>query len=429
MTPIRVAILAEEPLGWGSGKHFFSHILNTYTWTKNNTTYTINVQYLYDKDILRGKLTREHFDVFLVPGGGVGDGEAIMKGFIFLGHVRKWKKNIANFIKEGGGYVGICGGAALLTDLVTGEHKHPRTFLERMYHKSSLNISCVSSYYKTLSVPLLYPFQKKHPEKIGASAYVFSFAPGKTQEGTHIHTGGIPLDFHLCHNHPLFTDIPQDTLRIRWWGGPALHVSPQPGRKVTILARYPPTDPSDNKSTRIYAWRYTGGLSGLVRGLIKALRYIKKCKDTLKKVLLYTYYLSGPWEPTNKIIHLDYSNKPCITAEIYPNENKGRILLCTLHPEYMIWRNGHIKNTSPTPQTCLAQGLYHWENITPLSKTFPNEVMQNWWMIRRFVAWAAHVPATHLPPIEMGKEKHIKKSRIMENVFWDGSLANQIKNI
>ena len=74
MTTIRVAILAQEPLGWGSGKHFLFHILNTYTWTKNNTLYTFDVQYLYDKDILGGKLTREHFDVFLVPGGGVGDG-------------------------------------------------------------------------------------------------------------------------------------------------------------------------------------------------------------------------------------------------------------------------------------------------------------------------------------------------------------------
>jgi len=75
---------------------------------------------------------------------------------------------------------------------------------------------------------------------------------------------------------------------------------------------------------------------------LKALRYIKKEKDTLKNVFLYTFYMAGDWELTDRIIELEYPNKPSITAEIYPNNNEGRILLCTAHPEYMIWRNGRI---------------------------------------------------------------------------------------
>jgi hypothetical protein len=155
---IRVAILAEEPLGWGSGKHFFPIILHNYSWTMNNTTNTIVTQYVFDTDILKGALKTDRFDVLLVPGGGVGDGLAMIKGFHFLRNVRKWKKKISEFIQDGGGYIGICGGTALITDLQTAE-KRTRTFLERQYNKSSLGVTCVSSFYKSIAFPLFYLFQ------------------------------------------------------------------------------------------------------------------------------------------------------------------------------------------------------------------------------------------------------------------------------
>jgi hypothetical protein len=100
---IRVGILAEEPLGWGSGKHFFPIILDKYSWNVGDITYTFTVNYVFDDDILKGRLNPSNYDVLLVPGGGVGDGLAVMKGFTFLPSVRKWKKNIATFIRNGGG--------------------------------------------------------------------------------------------------------------------------------------------------------------------------------------------------------------------------------------------------------------------------------------------------------------------------------------
>ena len=425
---IRVAILAEEPLGWGSGKHFFPIILQNYTWTIHKKTYTFNVKYIFDKDIIKGRLNTSEFDVLLVPGGGVGDGQAIMKGFIFSRKVRKWKKNISTFIKDGGGYVGICGGAALITDLKTGDKK-PRTFLERQYNKSSLGVSCVSSYYKSIAFPLFYPFQKNYPEKIGAIAYVFSFAPGETIDGVRIHTGGAPLDFQLCRDHPIFSDFTKDSERIRWWGGPALVVPEKPDRDVKILAKYPSQERADDKDIRIHAWNYTGGIHGLFVAFLKALQYIKKENDTLKNVFLYTFYMAGDWKLTDRIIELDYSNKPSITAEIYPNNNKGRILLCTAHPEYMVWWNGHITEMKKTNFTCLGTGLYKWEDIAPLSQNAKDELTHTWWMVRRFVAWAAKVPDDHLPPIQKEELTEKDKSILLKNVFWDGSLLNQMENI
>jgi len=425
---IRVAILAEEPLGWGSGKHFFPVILHNYVWTIRDKSYRFHVTYIFDKDILQGRLNTSEYDVLLVPGGGVGDGLAVMKGFTFSKKIRKWKKNMSAFIKNGGGYVGICGGAALMTDLQTKEGK-PHSFLERQYNKSSLGVSCVSSYYKTIAFPLFYLFQKKHPENIGAIAYVFSFAPGETTDGVRIHAGGIPLDFQIRKDHPIFSDFPYGTERIRWWGGPALIVPEKPDREVNILATYPAKNVSDDPSTRIHAWRYTGGIHGLFIAFIKALKLIKKEHDTLKNVFLYTYFLAGNWKLTDKCIELDYSNKPSITAEIYPNTNKGRILLCTPHPEYMIWWNGHIKEMKDTRFTYLGTGLYKWEDIAPLSKTILAELTHTWWMVRRFVAWAAKVPDDHLPPLHGEEITQKDISVLSQNIFWDGSLLNQMKNI
>jgi putative intracellular protease/amidase len=425
---IRVGILAEEPLGWGSGKHFFPIILDKYSWKRGEITYTFSVNFVYDDDILKGELIPSAYDVLLVPGGGVGDGLAVMKGFTFLPHVKKWKEGIALFIQNGGGYVGICGGTALITDLKTKDGTY-RTFLERQYHKSSLGVSCVSHYYPHLAFPLLYPFQKQHPENIGAIGYVFSFAPGVTIDGARPYAGGASIDFQLRKDNPLFSDVGNENQRIRWWGGPSLIVPTTPDRDVKVLATYPSKDVSNDDALRIHAWRYVGGLHGLLRGFFKALRLLKKEHVSLNHLFLYAFYLAGKWELTDKTIMLDQANKPSITAEVYPNEHKGRILLCTAHPEYLAWWNGHIKERNDSEFPCLGTGLYQWEGITPLSKTGVQELTNTWWMVRRFVAWAAKVPDDHLPPRHEEKLSEEAYAFLAKDIFWDGSLLGQMNNI
>ena len=425
---IRVGILAEEPLGWGSGKHVFYIILDKYTWNMGDTTYTFTVDFVYDSDIIKGQLNTSRYDVLLVPGGGVGDGLAVMKGFTFLPRVRKWKNNIAAFIKGGGGYVGICGGTALITNLKTASLK-PRTFMERQYDKSSLGVSCVSSYYPHLAFPLFYFFQKKHPENIGPISYVFSFAPGITTDGIRPYAAGAPLDFQIYKDNPIFSDIPGGTQRIRWWGGPSLIVPDKPDREVKVLATYPKKDVSEDDALRIHAWRYKGGLHGLILGFLKAFRLIKQDHESLRHLLLYTFYLAGKWERTDKTIVLDHGNRPSITAETFPNEHKGRILLCTAHPEYLTWWNGHIKERKDSEYPCLGTGLYQWEDIAPLSKTGVQELTYTWWMVRRFVAWAAKVPDAHLPPRHKEELSEKEHGLLVKDIFWDGTLSGQMNNI
>ncbi|MCK5029911.1 MAG: hypothetical protein KAR64_00440 [Thermoplasmatales archaeon] len=427
---INIAILGAEPLFWTTcAIRFFSVILDGYQWTKNNTDYRITTHPLSDKDILKGKLKTSNFDVLLIPGGGVGDGLSIMKGFNSSLKVRRWKKNIKKYVENGGGCIGFCGGTSLITPLTTGKNRKPTTFVERQYNKSSLGISSVTSYYKYLAFPLFNLFQWSHPEKIGTTAYVFSFKPGVTKDGKRINSGGAPIDLKVNKNIPIFSDYPDETLRIRWWGGSALIVPKNPDREISILAEYPKVDLHENKSTRIHAWKYTGGILGLIFGFFKALRFIKENKLNLLESPMLTYYFAGNWKLTDKIIESDLANKPAITAEIYPNENKGRIILCTTHPEYMIWQDGHIEEADGKKFNCLATGLYQWKDITKLSEPIDDNLTYTWWVVRRFIAWTAKIPDEYLPPITKQKVSEKDISILSKSIFWDGTLLNQIENI
>lgn len=423
---IKVAILAEEPIGWGSGKHFFPAILQGYSWQGKKQRYVIETSYVFDKDIYENKLNSSQYDVLLVPGGGVGDGECIAKGLTFLPKVRTWKKHIQSFIKDGGGYIGICGGTALLTNLKTANKKS--TIMEKLYDKSSLKVSVVKSYYKEMALPIFYLFQRQSPEKIGPLAYVFSFQPGKTVDNQKIVAGGIPITCTINNRHDFFTGFSKNHITLRWWGGPGLFVPKNTDREVSILARYPSVDFSTEAKTKLNAWMYTGGIVGLLRGLKKAAFYIKKHNKSFKELLTYAFYFAGDWEKTEKIIDLDLANRPCITTEIYPNDNKARIFLCATHPEYMIWKDGRIKEVEDNDFNCIGSGFHRWESIKDFSPDGLRELTHSWWVIRRAVAWAAKIPSEDYPPIYETEDKMILKE-LKNDVFWDGTIDHQMAKI
>jgi hypothetical protein len=426
---IKIAVLASEPLGWGSGKHYFPMILNNYSWESKTNKYKFVTEYIFDKDIYKGRLSVFNYDLLIVPGGGVGDGEAISKGLAFSYKVKKWKKHIQNFIKDGGGYLGICGGTALFARLDTGENNKPKTFLEKLYDKSSLDLSVVKHFYKSIAFPLLYTFQYNHPEKIGATSYVFSFSPGETKDGVLFHSGGVPVDFKISKDNPIFFDYKGDILRIRWWGGPAITIPDRTDRFLKVCANYPDDDFSKHKDTRIFAWYYRGGIYGIVKAIFESLVFIKKENLNLKDIFMYIYFFAKSWKKSNTIINLEYSGKPSITLEEYPNENKARIALCTSHPEYMIWWDGYITEVKENNETCIGTGFHKWKDVKPFSKNLIDEFTYTWWVLRRLAAWTGKIPDKEMPPIEKGKINEIAKKIIKENIYWDKTLLNQMKNI
>jgi len=397
---IRIAMLGSMPGNiLGSYKIVFPWIFDDYEWVVGNRSYKFILTEIFDKDILDGKLTVDNYDVLLLPGGGVGDGESMLRGFFRMPETIKWKKKIMDFIEDGGGYFSVCGGTALATELA----KTPTTFSERQYDKSAIGFTCVKSYYKDVCSPVGYPLQKLFPEKLGAGYYccAMDYGASKNQEVYGI-VNGVPVDTVINTSHPIFKGYSKETERIRWVGGPALVVPKNLDRNVSVLAWYPEDGISNNKSTQINAWRYTGGILGLIKSFMKEFKTLTENRELLeygKYLPLITYNLATDWEKTDKIIDLDFSNKPCMTAEIYPNENRSRIVMTTMHPEAHVWWGGHIEAADDTDYNCLNDGLHKWVNITPIQDTIEDEHTHTWWLVRRSVAWAAKIPDSDLPPV------------------------------
>ena len=388
---IRIAMLSEFPLGWGELLPLHVAAVDGYQWKVGNTSYKFNLTKIYDNDILSGGLSTKNYDVLLVPGAGVGDSEAITKGFYRLPRVKKWKNAIADFVKDGGGYVGICGGAMLMAEV----YGKPRTFMERQYQTSSPGVSCVKQVF-----PGVYSIAHKQD---GPLAYA-NFYPQDydiyTVEGCSNCRSGVPLDVTIFKNHPVFDDFLENMSHVMWVGGPGLVLPDNLDRDVNVLAQYPLEEISDNiSSTRICKWKYTGGIRGYIRGFLKGIKLCKEYNESLSNAFQYAYFCASDWKPTNEVIKVNLSGQPCMTEEVYPNENKSRIFLCALHPEYTVWWGGHIENMPDTNDNCIHEAFYRWVDITPFDQTPEDEVTHNWWMERRQIAWAAKVPDNDLPPV------------------------------
>jgi len=76
---------------------------------------------------MAGKLNTDNYDVLFVGASG---------RQYFQGITERWKGAIKNFISSGGGYVGICGGA----NIVSMGIENPRYFLDRVINKAALGI-------------------------------------------------------------------------------------------------------------------------------------------------------------------------------------------------------------------------------------------------------------------------------------------------
>lgn len=386
---IKVAVLTGDKL-ITSGYDIFLKMLTDYQWIAGNIDYRLDVKKITDVDIFLGRLNTKNYDLVVVPGGGIGDGEACARCFPTLRNAI-WKRNFANFIKKGGGYFSVCGGTALITDL----DKKPRSFLEYAYEKSALGVTCVKSHYKTIGIPIFCELGGLPSGYVGVGDYVHFSGWNASDENIADHSG-VCLDYQICKNNPIFDDYLESTRRITWIGGPSLVIPENPDRPVNVLAYYPIEEMSDNLSTRIHVWKYVGGIGGFIRASLKNVNNNYK-KGTIGK-LGDIFYQIGDWEMTDEIIQSDFANKPAMTAEIYPNENQARIVLAAPHTESEVWWGGHIEDAKDTDNNNLWDGLNGWVNVTSDSKTLSPGY--NYWINRRSVAWVSKiVPENDLPPV------------------------------
>ena len=387
---VRVALYSEIPLGWDVlAADWYISVLDNYQWIVGNKIYRVVLTKIYDEDILEGRLTTENFDMILVPGGGVGDEQAVVKGTLanIRPKVTKWKRNIANFVKDGGGYTGYCGGTTLMCEL----EKKPETYGEMLIQKSAIGVSSVKIYYKTVADFYLCQFRKDGWKRMGPAMYILC-------EG-YPTFNGLCFDVPIEKNHPINDDFIGETCRIRWIGGPGYILPRDSSNNITVLGRYPDEKVCENESMRVHYWRYTGGVLGLVKGFFRAVKWCKANDRSISDAFLLTMEFSYDWDPTEEYVDLNQSGKPCRVVEEYPNENKGRIVLNAFHPVRNVWWGGFIQEFPDTEQNCLAEGCFKLTEYLPFEETQGNEKTHTWWMVKREIAYAAKVPDNDLPSI------------------------------
>ena len=372
---IRVAIYSMGDV-YASGILKYFDILDGYQWQVENKTYRFNLTTIDDKGIFKGKLNTKNYDVFTIDWA---EADSLILRFSRY-TIRNiiWKNKIADFIKDGGGYFGHCAGAEIMS---SGFINKPDTLAEKQIDRASMHISQVKLCHHTC-----YPF---NTEKIASSAGAYYWFSGWDANNESHHFGGCSLDVAINKSHPIFGDICGDTRRIRWGGGPVL-VPPEQSNNVKVIAYYPSEEISDNVSTQVHAWKYTGRLLGFLKGFFRA-----KIGEGLFNRLYFTPFKATDWEMMDKIVQTYHANKPFMTVETYPNENQGRIILSGGHPEMFVWWGGHIEEVKDTSENSLFDGLHYWTDVTAVNYTY------NWCIVRREAAWASKlVPDDSMPPID-----------------------------
>jgi glutamine amidotransferase-like uncharacterized protein len=384
---IRVVIYTDEdesdPYFYGPyGRTcYFVYALRDYTWQVGDITYSFEVDFISSEDLFDGKLTKENYDVFLY---------APTKGD-YESNPSKVKENLLPFIEDGGGYLGVCASAMMMATM----KNDPKTSWEKNWKKRELGISCFQIEIKG-GTPFYDQLFGRDPEVLGPTA-VYTWVSGFNQSDYYInYYGGVCVDVIVNKSHPIFQGYKSDTRRIRWAGGPPLLPPTVLDRETSVLATFPTEEFSDNESTRVHYWEYTGGLRGIIKALFKSgTIHWKWGGGIYQKIMLF----SGDWRKTDKIVETNYAGKFGITAEVYPNPNQARIVLSPIHPEYNVWWDGHIIEPD-TDNNNIYEGLNRWTDVTPKEETPQDEFSFNYWIIRRSIAWASQkVPDNDLPPI------------------------------
>jgi len=384
---IRVAIYDDRlyinNLKESCGGKFLVPPLKDYKWKVGNKLYFFSLKVLSTKDIIKGELTVDNYDILLYSWDQA-DTFLGYTGFSNLPRNRIRVKQVKKFIEDGGGYYGSCGGALI----AGGMRNKPKTFFERAMKKSCLGISCFDINYRQPSI-----FSGILPGvPLTSSVYGYLSNPGAGSPS------GIFVDCNISKDNPFFDDMFGKTRRITWCAGSAFLYPEHPDREIMVLAKFPEVEFSDNNKTKIHNWRYIGGISGLIKAFITP-HDETYWNDDLGR-LIDTYVFAEDWVNTGQVIETNVANKSFLTAEIYPNSNQARIVRCSGHPEFKVHWGGHIEDVEDDDTNNHYEGFYRWVNITPDSETIEDEVTYNYCIFRRFIAWPSKkVPDNDLPPI------------------------------
>jgi hypothetical protein len=437
--------------------------LENYQWTINDQTYEF-VPKIYKNGmrlVLRNDINRCIFlsqteNHTLVLDGGTWDG-------VRCGgtdeKAEKIREQYWEYIDNGGGYVGMCGGGHFPLPL----NKAPDTgmelrtilrnsFLKGMYTRGDGNFGWIISSewlgVKKYGDTHIQKYQvglrdKQDPAALGTAAYC-------EMNRLNNLTGvvGIPVNLtDLDKTHPILKDYWGDSLFGLAYGGSSYIIK---DNYVRSLASYPADYAEHNESTQINAWsfapkgfriaRLVATLCNLIIDNQFGFFYIEDLPNDWQSLFeeeqeetwfpelidLLGSHWAG-WKKTNTIVETGNVNplddegsstpKTAIIAFNYEDDpDKGRMVISGPHPftqTFKTWHGGEIINHDQEKLHTRKKGMYHWVNktndwISTDDKNDPpnmfdsreRDYSNNTWYFRRAVAWASGgVPDEHLPPI------------------------------
>jgi PKD repeat protein len=405
-----------------------------YEWEVENKKYTINVFSLLEEHLINKNNIPSKYHVIFINGG---TNEEIRSGLFRLnkdkGESKIIKDNLENFINNGGGYIGHCGGGAWPV------HRNGiyRTIAERVMDWNCFLRNPADPDVKEIIVAdwhvghpviseyfhlnyLTWPFRqnfKLHPEYMACLFYEDGFW---NQEYL---IGGIPLHLAINNNeHPFMKDYLEDTIYMWWSGGPAFDV-PNENPDICNLAKFTKEeDPYFNTATRVNAWGFRPWSEKALIKVLKELEFLLDWENYKNWDAMIDAWLDFFF----KLLVLNgwkyFPDKEVDDAKLYPNSallaidnyngEAGRLILCGPHPIGNVWdRDGrYITNHIDDKDNRLVDGLYLWkdDNDTPgdPNDDFPLYYDQHTyysglsWFFRREAAWTSDkVPEKHLPPV------------------------------
>ena len=160
-----------------------------YGWKINDVHYKFNVTEISRQEVMgfgRKPLTPENYDVFVIGASA----RQYVHGIAF-----KWKDNVRSFIANGGGYVGICGGA----NEASQGMPHPSSVIDRVIDAGALGISNL----------YINDDQNEEWQYLYKSSGI---------------NGGVPIACKLS-DHPIVNVSPDNPRVIRYEGGPGLYIA------------------------------------------------------------------------------------------------------------------------------------------------------------------------------------------------------------
>ncbi len=190
---------------WGRNNHYIEDILE-YSWAVNNATYQFQVITI-GTDAVSGvanlTLTNENFDVFIIG--------ASADSYLVDGLNATWKRNVQQFVENGGGYLGICGGA----NAASLGFEYPQNWFHRRVNRGVLGLANIYINDNFLS-------EWQYLIKIGFGNYDFDFGPDVTPSYISVNTS-----VEKSLGNIIFKEYSGNYRYITYAGGPGMYPANQ----------------------------------------------------------------------------------------------------------------------------------------------------------------------------------------------------------